>query len=489
MNSNELEQTAQDPKSRTETGQRLELSGDTPKPPRLPKDHENYWASKLRQRRYKTKSGNIEQIPELQVRLIHANREGWFNLGTKNKSEAGKKARDIYLCLRANGWEKTLEKFKPKSEAASKSNLSVGDYLSAVQATGRLNGRTFLNYQNCLRTIIAESFGVRGGVAKYDYRAGGSQQWAERIDCIRLSRVTPDRVSKWKEKRLKLAGKSPAAIASAKRTVTTYLRCARSLFSAKVPRDGKTSLLQDVRKQLRTAELPSPLPFDGVSLFGLGNQEYHSKIDVHAMIAAARNELKPSDPETYKVFLLALFAGMRKAEIDSAEWGFISWNNGTIALDNTEFLHLKTDHSRGEITLDPEPLAELRELMPLGKGRFIIDSTVAWRVGVKTVTRTRKPRDDSPRAYYRCGPVFERLNVWLRSKGVTANKPLHELRKEIGSLIAKERGIYDASAFLRHADISTTARHYADRRGRISIGLGKLLDTDIKAIAASGSRP
>ena len=54
------------------------------------------------------------------------------------------------------------------------------------------------------------------------------------------------------------------------------------------------------------------------------------------------------------------------------------------------------------------------------------------------------------------------------------------MRKEIGALIVTEHGIYAASRFLRHSDITTTARHYADHKARISVGLGKLLDTEIK---------
>jgi hypothetical protein len=64
--------------------------------------------------------------------------------------------------------------------------------------------------------------------------------------------------------------------------------------------------------------------------------------------------------------------------------------------------------------------------------------------------------------------VFQRLYEWLRAKGVSANKPLHELRKEIGALIATKHRIFAASTYLRHADITTTARHYADHKARIS---------------------
>ena len=100
----------------------------------------------------------------------------------------------------------------------------------------------------------------------------------------------------------------------------------------------------------------------------------------------------------------------------------------------TNWLHLKTHDSAGEITIDAEVAAELREFLPASQSPFIVASD-------------RPPRNASPRPYYRCEPVFDRLNEWLRSKGVAANKPLHEMRKEIGALIATEHGIYAASRF------------------------------------------
>ena len=50
------------------------------------------------------------------------------------------------------------------------------------------------------------------------------------------------------------------------------------------------------------------------------------------------------------------------------------------------------------------------------------------------------------------------------------------------AIIATEQGIYAASKFLRHSDITTTARHYADQKARINVGLGKFLDTTIKPV-------
>jgi hypothetical protein len=67
------------------------------------------------------------------------------------------------------------------------------------------------------------------------------------------------------------------------------------------------------------------------------------------------------------------------------------------------------------------------------------------------------------------------LTEWLRIKGVTAIKPLHELRKEFGSQLCAKYGIYAASRTLRHSGIAITAEHYLDQKERVTVGLGNLL--------------
>jgi len=55
---------------------------------------------------------------------------------------ASGKARDRYLFLKANGWDATLEKFKPESTVAPRLNITIGDFLRAVNDTGYLQLRT-----------------------------------------------------------------------------------------------------------------------------------------------------------------------------------------------------------------------------------------------------------------------------------------------------------------------------------------------------------
>ena len=60
------------------------------------------------------------------------------------------------------------------------------------------------------------------------------------------------------------------------------------------------------------------------------------------------------------------------------------------------------------------------------------------------------------------------MNEWLRIHGVDALKPLHTMRKEIGSIIASEHGIFEASRYLRHSDIRITSAIYADKKKTVT---------------------
>ncbi|MDA1273294.1 MAG: hypothetical protein O2960_04470, partial [Verrucomicrobia bacterium] len=171
--------TLQNSKYRTETGQ-TNRTDKRRKLSKLPKTHQDFWLSRLKKRSFVSRNGKVEEIPTWQVRLFHVCKEAWFNLDTANQAAAAIKARDIYVFLKANGWDATLGKFKPESDAAPRLDLSVGQFLSAVKDTGYLRLRTFLNYQNCFRTIIGEAFGVRSDASKFDYRQGGNQKWIER---------------------------------------------------------------------------------------------------------------------------------------------------------------------------------------------------------------------------------------------------------------------------------------------------------------------
>lgn len=435
--------TVQESQNRTDTGQ-------TKKPKKsLSKDHADYWASRLKKRCYTDRQGAQVEVPEWQVRLFHVGREDWFNLGTANKAAASVKARNIFVYLRGHGWEATLEKFKP--QAAERLSVTVGDYLDAVKANSPLRLVTFGIYARKFRTLVAGTFGVKGDDSKFDYVNGGHQKWLERVDTIRLDRITSKRIERWKVAYLKTAEKKdPTAYKHARVTLNSVIRGAKSLFA------------EDVVKTVKL-RLPQPLPMEGVANVKVERSRYRSKVNPTALLVAAKAELAPAQPEQYKVFLLALGAGLRRDEIDTLTWKQIDWQRNVIQVETSVHTSAKSEASEGEVDVDPALVATLKGYMGPGCGEFVITSPVL-------------PRPQSGASYhYRCNRIFDGLIGWLRGKGVESRFPLHTLRKEFGSLIAAQAGIFAASLQLRHADIQLTRDHYLDKKERPFIDLGKLM--------------
>jgi hypothetical protein len=71
--------------------------------------------------------------------------------------------------------------------------------------------------------------------------------------------------------------------------------------------------------------------------------------------------------------------------------------------------------------------------------------------------------------------TFNYVIWWLRRHGVDTAKPLHTLRKESGSLVAQQHGLFPAQQHLRHRDIATTAQFYLDRKAKAAIDTAALL--------------
>lgn len=123
-----------------------------------------------------------------------------------------------------------------------------------------------------------------------------------------------------------------------------------------------------------------------------------------------------------------------------------------------------------------------------GIGEQFLKILRGWRAqatGEFVVESDRKPRLDTTCAVYRCNPHFATLYTWLRKQGITSRKPLHELRKECGAILTSNLGIFAAQSVLRHAQIGTTAAYYADKKQRITTGLGSILEsraTDSKLV-------
>lgn len=456
------ETTIQDTRNRTVTGQSVCPTNPSR---RLGKTHPDYWKGRLKRRSYRSSDGQTAVIPEWQIRIQFRGEEEWFNLGTTNQVVAATKARDIWLSLHAKGMLETKRAYKPGMMVASDSP-TVGEFIDALKQTAQIRPATLEIYARKFRTIVAGVFNIPTSKAKHDHTTGGYAKWLTEVSSKKLALLTPERVRAWQRKYIAERSTNPISEKQAKSTVNSLLRNSRSLFSKKAVRD-------------LTVKLPDTLPFTGIDFEKAGRSRYRSEIDAGKLLLDARNELYTANPELlptvaeavhalarlqqFKVFVLALGAGLRRDEIDTLTWPQVDLDRRTIRVETNEHTSTKSADSEDIIDIDDGLVALLREFKSKSKSDFVIDSAVS-------------PRQTTTYHHYRSQRTFAKLTAWLRGKGMKAKQPIHSLRKEFGSLIAAQGGIYAASTQLRHADIRITRDHYLDRKTRVVVGLGGMLN-------------
>jgi integrase len=368
---------------------------------------------------------------------------------TPHKENAAARARDIYQLARAVGWDAVQDQYRP-ARAEAKTDLTIGQYIALAKSVASVQKVTWAGYVSAFRKIISDLFGLDPGKEKFDPHNGGNQKWVQEVNKVKLAKLTPQKIQQWKRSFLSNAAPDPISQRSAKTSVNTYMRQARSLFS------------QPIIKHLDGVSLPDPLPFAGVEFEPRQSFKYRTTFNVGALIAKAKVNLAPQHPEAFKAFLLAVMVGLRRKEIDLLEWDSFLWDAGVVRVQLTQHFDAKTEDSLGDVAVDSELLELFRGYRARAKGAFVIESA-------------DQPKSGISYWHYRCQDVFDRLITCLRQNGVKGNKPLHTLRKEFGSQICAAHGVHAASRQLRHADIAITNMFYSDARKRALTGLGHLL--------------
>lgn len=384
------------------------------------------------------------------ARMQVAGRREWFPLGTSNKRKAAAKAAEIYSAIQADGLEATVAKFKPKGGEEG-GETTIGDLIGQAAGLSSARAESLEAYAKALRRIAAEIHGIE---LDRSTQEPAWKAWRARVEQVPLTSLSPVAIIGWKQARLKAAGTDPLAKGRAAVTINSLMRNAKSLFGRKILPFIEQSIV-----------IPRPLPFDGVSLEKEPSLRYVSRVDAFSILARAREELALADPEAFKVLILALVCGLRRSEIDNLLWRSFDFPRKRVRIESTEYHELKSSDSAGEIDLNEETLALFRGLRAKAPTEIFVISNATLPGGGQVVERRRgKPSRDTKSRTYRCDAVFARVLAWLRAQGVEARKPLHTMRKEIGSIIAAEHGIFEASRYLRHSDIRITAAIYADKK-------------------------
>src|SRR5258705_9272839 len=111
-----------------------------------------------------------------------------------------------------------------------------------------------------------------------------SEEWRKRVHAVRLARLTPAKIQKWKLDFVARAGTDPLKQRAARISANTFLRRAKSLFAPELAR------------HLEEVQPPNPLPFDGIEFYKRTSMKYRSTFDVFGLIKDAKSELAESKP-------------------------------------------------------------------------------------------------------------------------------------------------------------------------------------------------
>jgi len=401
-----------------------------------------YWQAKV-ERFSRVVAGERFTDADYSCRIGCNGRRERFALDTASKEEAGRKAAAIYRDVVGKGWEEALRIHKPEIEKkeASKEAVTVGSLIAAATRLSSARPESLRFYALALRRIASGVMGLKSR-SKFSRH---KKQWREKVESLPLSELTPARVLAFKNTFLKSA-KTPEQRNSAAVSINSLLRNSKALLSKKVRPFIESEMT-----------LPSPLWFEGISNEKEPSMRYHSRIDPESILADAESELATNQPEVFKALLLTLVCGLRRSEADSLMWSQFDLNAGTLEIADTEHKALKSRDSAGVIGLDAALVTVLRGLWARADGVFVLEGE--RRAG----------------CLYRADETFKKLIVWLKEKKVPGLRPIHTLRKEIGSVIASREGILAASRYLRHADIGITSKIYADLKKPVVAGLGALL--------------
>lgn len=392
-----------------------------------------------------------------------------FQLHTASKAEAATKAATIYKDLVGKGWEATRAIYKPKAapKVATLPPATVGSLIEASKRLSKARTESLDTYAKALRRITAGVLGIADG-KKFDAFTGGRKAWLEKIDGKSLAALTPKAVTEWKIRFMKSA-RTPEERNHAAVTVNSLIRNAKALLSARKKNNVRPLVEQEML-------LPSPLFFDGVIDEDEPDMRYESTVDAESILRAAQTELAMQDPEAFKLLLLTLNCGLRRSEADALLWSQFNFQKRVLVIADNDYRRLKSKKSAGSIDLEPELCALFQGFLAKAQSPFVLE---AFRLSTITSAHDRKSRG------YRCERTHQSLLVWLRKQGVKGIRPIHTMRKEIGSIIASRDGIWKASLYLRHSGIVITSKLYADKKTPVTSGLGGFLSAVADNVVAA----
>ncbi len=370
------------------------------------------------------------------------------------REEAAREAATFYRNIVANGWpvEDSFSGLFSEATGLPK-NPTLEEWLGMAKRKATVRPGSVEKYGESLRTIVGEILGMRCARKKED---------RTKINNFHILELTKEKLQSWLDARIQQArGLDMVKAPRAQNTIRALIANAKGLFSKQI--------LEAIK--IDVADLPF-VPFQGLKLPSKILPKYSSRFDAVALLKAAAKDLGATSDdldheiamsrfEQWKILYLALVAGLRYNEIDKLRVQDISAVAGRISIRTHETFQPKTSSSEGDVLVSAEAGEVLAGMLKRTTGPWFVKDGISSR-----------------NKSYRAGLYHDALVRWLRKyeeRGIRpladVPKPLHELRKEAGTLVNNQHGLNEAKNFLRHSSIATTAAYYVGSKGNITTGL------------------
>ena len=165
----------------------------------------------------------------------------------------------------------------------------------------------------------------------------------------------------------------------------------------------------------------------------------------------SRVDFQRPNPAAYSLLLLELGLGLRRLEADRARWSWIREDR-----EGRHFLEVQA-------TDDFIPKSKESRIIPVESA--ILDALLEAKADDTYIVPAPPPRQRRTQVRrsmaYRCDQAHRVLVAWLQALGVNDSKPCHALRKEFGSYVATNFGLFQAQRLLGHSSPEVTSKYYA----------------------------
>ena len=380
--------------------------------------------------------------------MVNGRRRG-FSTRETNKRQAEQKARVIMADIQSRGFDEAVALHSPRksvtevknesySRPSCKNIITLYKEACAIWDTAPAPS-TAARYIRCFEQIYT--------FAKVTY----------------LGDITEDSIERFRKSYLLKATKKGRELRSARLSMNSILRNASAIFAKKALREYKrwgytvTNPFADITPSKIPKSSYTPLDRKIVEQLWtkallLRDGDPNATAPKSTLRKRIRFDFREPNPEAYLLLLLELGLGLRRNEADKAQWNWFYERDGRqyIQVRETKCFRPKSGESRNIPVA--QDIWKLLQYKRDPDALFIVP-------GMEP--KTLKEQAQLISASYRCDYDHRHLSSWLRSMGVEDQKPCHRLRKEFGSYIATQFGLFHAQRMLGHSSPTVTADHYA----------------------------